>query len=337
MTVSIKRGRSAQNPREVRHGDFPVGAAVEDQLKFLVNYAVLAPSVHNTQPWLFRILDQTLEIHADRSRALPVVDPEDRSLVISCGSAMSLFETTLDAFGFKYTTSVFPELTDPDLLARITIVSEPTEFDPDMETLRAITKRNTIRRGFQSLPLPSGFTQRFLDQKDELPDFLCVIDDKDAETLILKQLQETERVYQEDIRYRRETDSWMHPMRERSRDGVPMKPEEPNPSASCWTLDDVPDHATLLMVLTEPADRPRAWLETGEHLMQILLEASRHGVNAAIMNLPPSSTELRKVIKPLTGCAEDPILLLRFGRPRRKLITPRRAPVDVMLHPGFRK
>lgn len=337
VAVSVKRGRSAQNPREVRSGDFPVGASVEDQLKFLVNYAVLAPSVHNTQPWLFRILDHTIEIHADRSRALAVLDPEDRSLIISCGSALSLFEITLKAYGFGFTTSVFPDLNDPDLLARLTITSEPSAIKPDEAVLRAIVKRNTIRRGFQSLPLPAAFTDRYLTEETELPDFLCVVQEKEAETLILKQLQETERLHREDIHFRREADSWMHPMRERSRDGIPMRPEEPNPATSCWSVDDVPGHATMLMVLTEPADTPRAWLETGEHLMQVLFEASRHGVNAAIMNLPPSSMELRKVIKPLTGCKGDPILLLRFGRPRRKLITPRRAPVDVMLHPGFRK
>jgi len=337
VAVSVKRGRSAQNPREVRSGDFPVGASVEEQLKFLVNYAVLAPSVHNTQPWLFRILDHTIEIHADRSRALAVLDPEDRSLIISCGSALSLFEITLKAFGFGFTTSVFPDLNDADLLARITITSEPSGQVADEAVLRAIVKRNTIRRGFQSLPLPAAFVDKYHDAGTVLPDFLCVVDEKEAETLILNQLKETERLHQEDIHYRRETDSWMHPMRERSRDGIPMRPEEPNPSASCWSVDDVPDHATLMMVLTEPADSPRAWLETGQHLMELLFDASLHGVNAAIMNLPPSSAELRRVIKPLTGCSGDPILLLRFGRPKRKLITPRRAPVDVMLHPGFRK
>ena len=326
-----------QNPREVRPGDFPVAAPIEEQLKYLVNFAVLAPSVHNTQPWLFRILDHTVEIHADRSRALAVLDPEDRSLTISCGSALSLFEMTLDAFGFGHSTSVFPDLTDPDLLAVITITSEPAHVDPDEALLKAITKRNTIRRGFQSLPLPAAFVEQYREVGAEESEFLCVISDKEAETLILAQLQETERKHQTDIHYRRESDSWMHPMRERSRDGVPMHPEEPSPTASCWTVDDVPDHATLLMAMTESSDTPRAWLESGKHLMQVLLAASRHGINAAIMNLPPSSSELREVIKPLTGCKADPILLLRFGRPIRKLITPRRPPVDVLLHPGFRK
>ena len=337
MTAIIKRGRSAQNPREVSPGDFPVAASLEEQLKFLVNYAVLAPSVHNTQPWLFRILDHSIEIHADRSRALAVLDPEDRSLIISCGSAIRLMEFTLDAFGFGFAVSVFPDISQPDLLATITISSEPEEMRPDEELIRAITRRNTIRRGFQDLPLPSGFVEEFQDLGTSESGYLCLVDDKKAEARILTQLQETERHHRTDIRYRRESESWMHPMRERSRDGVPMRPEEPSPTASCWMVDDVSTDATLLMVVTESADTPQAWLETGFHLMQVLLKASRHGVNAAIMNLPFSSDEIRDVISPLTGCKADPILLLRFGRPRRKLITPRRPLVDVLLHPGFRQ
>lgn len=335
MTVAIKRGRSAQNPREVRIEDFPRDASVESQLKFLVNFAVLAPSVHNTQPWLFRILDHTVDVYADRSRALAVTDPHDRSLIISCGSCAHLYIRVLDAFGMSHKCTVFPDMSDPDLMVRITVTSGPSET-PDEELMQAIFRRNTIRRGFQGLPLPAAFTQRFMEEADGLPAFMCVVKEKEAESLILRQLQETERFYQTDKHYRRETDSWMHPMRKRSQDGIPMNPDEPTPVASCWSADDVPDHATMLMVLTEPSDTPRAWLETGEHLMQVLIEAASYGVNAAIMNLPATSTDVRAMIKPLVGCEGDPILLLRFGRPKRKLITPRRPTVDVMLHPGFR-
>ena len=38
----------------------------------LVARAVLAPSSHNTQPWVFRVSDSTIELRADRTRALPV-------------------------------------------------------------------------------------------------------------------------------------------------------------------------------------------------------------------------------------------------------------------------
>ncbi len=77
-----------EDPWLVREGDFPVQGGIADQLRFLVSYAVLAPSSYNTQPWLFRVRGDTLEIIADRCRGLPVVDPNDRELTISCGTAL---------------------------------------------------------------------------------------------------------------------------------------------------------------------------------------------------------------------------------------------------------
>ena len=68
---------------------FPIQGRPKEKLRFLLNYAVLAPSGHNTQPWLFRLRDDKVELYADRTRGLAVVDPEDRALVISCGRCFS--------------------------------------------------------------------------------------------------------------------------------------------------------------------------------------------------------------------------------------------------------
>ena len=61
---------------------------LETKLITAVEHAVLAPSSHNTQPWQFRLIEDGLQLFADRSRALPVVDPHDRALVISCGASL---------------------------------------------------------------------------------------------------------------------------------------------------------------------------------------------------------------------------------------------------------
>ncbi len=64
-------------------------------LRSLLKYAVLAPSGHNTQPWLFRPTEKDdLYLIADRTRALPVVDPHDRELIISCGAALDHLDAT---------------------------------------------------------------------------------------------------------------------------------------------------------------------------------------------------------------------------------------------------
>ena len=63
-------------------------ALSRDQVHFLIETAVRAPSVHNTQPWRFHVGPAGLELHADRSRQLPAVDPFGRELLISCGAAL---------------------------------------------------------------------------------------------------------------------------------------------------------------------------------------------------------------------------------------------------------
>jgi hypothetical protein len=80
--------QAAEDPWRVQDWRFSGDGTSEEKLRFLLNYAILAPSGHNTQPWLFTIKDKALTLYADRTRALTVVDPEDRELVMSCGAAL---------------------------------------------------------------------------------------------------------------------------------------------------------------------------------------------------------------------------------------------------------
>jgi hypothetical protein len=55
----------------------------------VLEIAGLAPSVHNTQPWAFGLAPEAIALHVDPTRRLPVVDPQDQELRISCGAACS--------------------------------------------------------------------------------------------------------------------------------------------------------------------------------------------------------------------------------------------------------
>src|SRR5262245_12870705 len=85
------------DPWTVRAADFPRRGSAADKLRFLLNYAVLAPSAHNTQPWLFRLHGDEVDVIV-RMRALPVVDPHDRELVLSCGATIGMLRIALRAF-----------------------------------------------------------------------------------------------------------------------------------------------------------------------------------------------------------------------------------------------
>lgn len=57
-----------------------------ERMRFLTNYAVLAPSGHNTQPWRFRMDDHTLVIEEEPSRVLSVSGKLAAEPHISLGS-----------------------------------------------------------------------------------------------------------------------------------------------------------------------------------------------------------------------------------------------------------
>ncbi|MDX6584329.1 MAG: hypothetical protein QOI10_3513, partial [Solirubrobacterales bacterium] len=63
-----------------RPGNATVLAALE--------LAVRAPSLHNTQPWRWRVGDESVQLYLDQARQLPATDPEGRELIISCGAAL---------------------------------------------------------------------------------------------------------------------------------------------------------------------------------------------------------------------------------------------------------
>ena len=45
---------------------------------YMMEQAVKAPSGHNTQPWLFRVQKDRIQILPDMSKSLPSVDPDGR-------------------------------------------------------------------------------------------------------------------------------------------------------------------------------------------------------------------------------------------------------------------
>ena len=138
-----------------------------------VEHALRAPSVHNTQPWRWRITADTVELHADRNRHLAATDPGRRDLVLSCGAALHHLLVALAAQGVPVRVDRLPDPEDTDHLATVTALPDTAHPDtelPDTEPpadpslFRSIPRRHTDRRRMSHRPVPAAARHELIRQ-----------------------------------------------------------------------------------------------------------------------------------------------------------------------------
>lgn len=139
------------DPRTITEAAFPTTGTLADQWRFLLNYALLAPSQYNTQPWLFSVQNESVELSADYTRRLPVVDPDDRELLISCGAACLNLRLAMRQGGSRPTLEYFFSGEEkPTLLARFRFGARWASTSEENRLFSAIPRRHTNRSLFET-------------------------------------------------------------------------------------------------------------------------------------------------------------------------------------------
>ena len=129
--------------------------AVIQALVGAASVAGYAPSIHNTQPWRWRVGGTRLDLFADRARALAVTDPDARLATLSCGAALQHARIALAAQGWRAVVTRIPDRTEPDHLAQLRVVGRaPVELQAVRRT-HTIRQRHTDRRPVTGPPVGS--------------------------------------------------------------------------------------------------------------------------------------------------------------------------------------
>lgn len=138
--------------------DFPPDGSPDEQAAFLLRYAVLAPSSHNSQPWAFRIREGSVDVYADPARWLRVADADRRELHLSVGCALENLLVAAEAFGLAPEVRYGPEDADADRVARVDLERAEEGFIPARPSglLDAILRRHTNHGEFDGRPIPCG-------------------------------------------------------------------------------------------------------------------------------------------------------------------------------------
>jgi nitroreductase len=327
--------------------EFPLTGTTADKLRSSVRYAVRAPSSHNSQPWRFVLVGETLELRPDRTRALPVVDPDDRELIISCGGALFFLCLALRHFGSAPQVERLPNPDDPDLLARVRLTGGWERTAEDEALFQAIPHRHTNRQPFQPRHLPEGLGPALEAAAQASGTWLHVFRTPEARSAIASLVAEGDRLQMADKRFRRELAAWLRPNWSDRRDGMPgFAIGYGDVMAAAGPLivrtfdvgrgraahdEELAEGSPLLALLGTSSDAPLHWLEAGEALSHVLLRAQVDGVSASFLNQPIEVPELRPRLQLVAGRPGYPQMLLRLGYGSELPGTPRRPVSEVLV------
>ena len=321
----------------------PPQDSAADALNAAVDRAMLAPSLHNSQPWRFTVHADRLDVRADRTRHLTSIDPSGRELVQSVGAALFNARVTLAAHGWAVDVQRCPAPDDPDLLGVLHLVDGPA--DPGLAVLDPlIPKRRTNRRTFDATVPTDAELQSFTAAAVAEDAVLVPVLTGEQHRLVARLTQEADAQQRADPAYLAELAQWTN-RAPATGDGIVAAAV---PHVDGTATDDVPmrDFDTrgegelppssglgaerTMMVLSTLADDDAARLRSGEAMQRVLLEITRAGwavspVTQAV-EVPVTRLHLR------TGMTWGtwPQMVLRIGHAGPTGATPRRQRAKVV-------
>jgi nitroreductase len=326
----------------------------ERQWTEIVTAATKAPSIHNTQPWLFTPHRDRLEVFTDPDRALPVLDPTGRQRVISCGGAVEFAVVAIRAQGYGVEVTQLPDARDLDHLATLRVTGPTAPTETDRTRSAAIENRHTQRGAFLARAVPSDFVDRMQTEAAEFGVWVKHVSQSEEEVATVFLISRAEEMEQGEPAYLAELERWLR-TDPGAVDGVPVEAvpsADPATRPSNWLIRDFvvgsrpeghladaasPDappppveRPTVLLLGTENDDR-FAWLDAGRALGRLLLSATEAGLAASPLTQALDWAATRSRLRSRLSLVGHPQMLLRLGYPAAPGTVSGRRPVAEVL------
>jgi hypothetical protein len=317
-----------------------------EKIENLLAMAGRAPSLHNSQPWRFRVSQRAIELHADPERMLRVADPDGRELRMACGAALFNLQLALHGHGIRPIVTLFPDRDQPDLLATVRHGGSKTPTPEQGQLLRAVPLWRTNRHPFIDArvapPEESALRRAALDEGA----WLDIVRDPAQRRSLREMVVRSHRLQMADPAFRTELASWSTTSPERQ-DGVPARAAGSLPEPQdAWVLRDfsggtgrvrVPgkdfEEEPMIAVLTSHLSGRAAEVQVGQALQRVLLTATVNGLATSFLSQIVEVSQTREELRRLIGGTRPPQAVLRLGYGWPVVASPRREVGD-LIAPG---
>lgn len=286
-----------------------------------LSLAMRAPSIRNSQPWRWRVGEQSLHLYVKRSLHLEHTDPDARDLILSCGTALNHCAVALAALGWQPRIHRLPNPADPTHLASLEL-HRHTPTDADIALTAAIPRRRTDRRIYSSWPVSPGDVALMGARAARAGVTMRRVETSPQFTALLAQA-----VWQHvnDAEYLAELTTWSG--RYASTAGVPARSVPQSNSAAAVpgrlfagaNLEQPANAAptednAILLALGTATDDSAARLRAGEAMSSVLLTATALGLASCPVTEPLEITATRDAVQTdVFGTSAFPQALVRVG------------------------
>ncbi len=284
--------------------------------------AAAAPSIHNTQPWLWRIHDGIADLFANPERQLVASDPQRRLLMVSCGAALHHACVALAAEGYDATLTLMPDDADADHLAAVTVTGHAPVSAAAIRMARAIGERHTDRRPLRDQRVSPAALTAVRAGADPYGVRVGVLD-RDRVIALAAAVDRAQRGLLADAETRAELTEWTS-RSDRAADGVPAEviPEEaPRTTVpgrdfghvGTMPISDEHDESATYAILSGDDDDAAAWLRAGEALSAMWLVATEWFVALLPLSAAVEMLPARQLLRDIMAGVGYPYIAVRLG------------------------
>lgn len=330
---------------DVSEKDYPSRGSIDEQIRFLLRYAVLAPSGPNTQPWKFSLNGDSLMVMADFSRALPFVEPNNRTMYISLGCVLTNIMAAAEHFNLGYDIHMFPQGTKGEKIARVVFGGENKGSGTFMPLFPQITKRHTNRTSYEQRPIDSAAVQAMKDAVSQDGFHLSVMTDAKGKDQMADLLGRSHKIQLGNKSFRKDLARWIRSNTSDAYDGLPgysfgysdfesyfgsfiFGAFDTSTSRAQKEMGLMRESPAVAVLSTDREDKGM-WVETGIVFERLFLTATAVDVRFDLFSQPIAIDELRAEMASILGLPY-PQILIRMGYAPPAKHTPRR-PVDQVL------
>jgi nitroreductase len=316
-------------------------ALTEAAFQAAVRAAIRAPSMHNSQPWRFRLRDGVIDVYADPARRLPVSDPDGWGVRIACGAAAFNARLGLAVSGRPTDVLLRPEPDDRDLMVRLVPTADGPATPAQLRLYDAVPRRHSNRAPFFDEPVPAGVRAAIVEAAGDEGAWLELLAGRGPMAAVAEIARDAAGILDRRPGYRDELAAWTRGDASGRADGVPgeaggpsTEPQDLLPSRPFGEHQRAPgrdfESDPLVTVLGTSGDSQSHQLVAGMALQRVLLTLTAAGLASSMLSQPIEVSAAREQLRLALGRPGVPQMVLRIGYGLPGFPTPRRDVRDVI-------